>query len=124
MRCCAPTATLARWILPRAIATGMRSKNSRLGSRHTEVEVAQSAIDSAKSAAAEKPNDGVVARREHHPGYYLISEGRHALEAKLGFRAPVRDWIARANKAAGIKGYLGTIAVVTAVIVACGAGCN
>ena len=91
-----------------------------LGSRHTEVEVAQSAIDSAKSAAAEKTNDGVVARREHHPGYYLISEGRHGLEAKLGFRAPVRDWIARANKAAGIKGYLGTIAVVTAVIVACG----
>jgi len=91
-----------------------------LGSGHTEVEVAQSAIDSAKSAAAEQPNDGVVARREHHPGYYLISEGRYALEAKLGFRAPVRDWIARANKAAGIKGYLGTIAVVTAAIVACG----
>ncbi len=91
-----------------------------LGSGHTEVEVAQSAIDSAKSAAAELPNDGVVARRENHPGYYLISEGRHALEAKLGFRAPVRDWIARANKTAGIKGYLGTIAVVTAVIVACG----
>jgi cyclic beta-1,2-glucan synthetase len=29
---------------------------------------------------------------------------------------PVRDWIARANAAAGIWGYLGTIAVVTAVI--------
>jgi cyclic beta-1,2-glucan synthetase len=91
-----------------------------LGSGHTETEVAQSAIDSAQNAAAEKPNDGVVARREHHPGYYLISEGRHAFEAKLGFRAPLRDWIARANAAAGIKGYLGTIAVVTAVIVACG----
>ncbi|MGA9724355.1 MAG: glucoamylase family protein [Candidatus Binatus sp.] len=90
------------------------------GSGHTEIEVAQSAIDSAKNAEAEKPNDGVQARREHHPGFYLISEGRHALEAKLGFRAPVGDWIARANKAAGIKGYLGTIAVVTAVIVECG----
>ncbi len=92
-----------------------------LGSGHTEIEVAQSAIDSAKSAAAEKPNgDGVIARREHHPGYYLISEGRHQLEEKLGFHAPLRDWIARANAAAGIKGYLGTIAVVTALIVACG----
>jgi cyclic beta-1,2-glucan synthetase len=90
------------------------------GSGHTEIEVAQSAIDSAKSAEAEKPNDGVKARREHHPGYYLISEGRHALEAQLGFRAPVRDWIARANAAAGIKGYLGTTAVVTAVLVAGG----
>jgi cyclic beta-1,2-glucan synthetase len=88
------------------------------GSGHSEIEVAQSAIDSAKSAASE--NGGVAAGREHHPGYYLISEGRHALETKLGFRAPVRDWIARANAAAGIKGYLGTIAVVTALIVACG----
>ncbi len=62
----------------------------------------------------------MVARRAHHPGYYLISDGRPTLEAKLGFRAPVHDWIARANRAAGIKGYLGTIAVVTAAIVACG----
>ncbi|MGC2494223.1 GH36-type glycosyl hydrolase domain-containing protein [Candidatus Binatus sp.] len=91
-----------------------------LGSGHTEIEVAQSSIDLAKSAAAETSTDGVAARRNHHLGYYLISEGRHALEAKLGFRAPVRDWIARANKAAGIKGYLGTIAAVTALIVACG----
>ncbi|HXN14275.1 MAG TPA: protein ndvB, partial [Candidatus Acidoferrales bacterium] len=91
-----------------------------LGSGRTEVEVAQSAIDSAQSAAAEKPKDGAPDRRAHHPGYYLISQGRPALEAKLGFRAPVRDWIARANKKAGIEGYLGTIAVVTAVIVALG----
>ncbi len=92
-----------------------------LGSGHTEVEVAQGAIAAAKGAASEAPSgDGVRARREHHPGYYLISEGRHALEAQLGFRAPVRDWIARANTAAGIKGYLGTIAVVCAIIVACG----
>ena len=91
------------------------------GSGHSEVEVAQSAIAAAKGAVSEEPNgDGVRTRREHHPGYYLISRGRHALEEELGFRAPVRDWIARANAAAGIKGYLGTIAVVTAAIVACG----
>ena len=36
---------------------------------------------------------------------------------QLGFRAPLRDWIARANAAAGILGYLGTIAVVSAIIV-------
>jgi cyclic beta-1,2-glucan synthetase len=91
------------------------------GSGHAEIEVAQSAIAAASGAACEVPGgDGVKARRRHHPGYYLISEGRHALEGKLGFRAPVRDWIARANAAAGIKGYLGMIAVVTAVIVADG----
>jgi len=91
------------------------------GSKHTEIEVAQSAIAAAKDAVAGEPNgDGARTRRAHHPGYYLISRGRHVLEEKLGFRAPVRDWIARANAAAGITGYLGTIAAVTAAIVACG----
>jgi cyclic beta-1,2-glucan synthetase len=89
------------------------------GSGHTEIEVAQSAIDSARGAASEVPDgNGVSVRRRHHPGYYLISEGRHLLEEQLGFRAPVRDWMARANAAAGIAGYLGTIAAVTGVIVA------
>src|SRR4029077_8637132 len=69
------------------------------GSGHTEIEVAQSAIDTAKSASAEKPNsNGALARREHHPGYSVIAERRHALETTLGFRAPFGDWIARANK--------------------------
>ncbi len=75
-----------------------------LGSKHTEIEVAQSSIDLAKSAAAETSTDGVAARRNHHLGYYLIAEGRHALEKKLGFHPPVRDWLARADAAAGIEG--------------------
>ena len=92
------------------------------GSGHTEIEVAQSAIAAAGSAPAhtEASGDGATTRREHDPGYYLISRGRHSLEEQLGFRAPVRDWIARANAAAGIMGYLGTIAAVSAIIVACG----
>ena len=77
------------------------------GSGHTEIEVAQDAIAAAKRAAPEGPNrDGATARREHDPGYYLISRGLHAFEKELGFRAPIRDWIARANAAAGIIGYL------------------
>ena len=91
------------------------------GSGHTEIEVAQFAIAAAKRAAPEGPNrDGATARRERDPGYYLISRGLHALEKELGFRAPIRDWIARANAAAGIIGYLATIAVVSAVILADG----
>jgi len=90
------------------------------GSGHTEIEVAQRAIAAARGAAAEENGDGARTRRAHHPGYYLVSGGRRALEAKLGFRAPVHDWIARANAAAGIMGYLSTIAIVTATIVACG----
>ena len=59
-----------------------------------------------------------TARREQDPGYYLISKGRHALEKELGFRAPISDWMVRANAAAGILGYLGTIAIVGAFILA------
>ena len=89
------------------------------GSGHTEIEVAQAAIAAAKRAAPEGPNrDGATARRERDPGYYLISRGLHALEKELGFRAPIRDWIARANAAAGIIGYLATITVVSTVILA------
>ncbi|WP_370655528.1 GH36-type glycosyl hydrolase domain-containing protein [Candidatus Binatus sp.] len=89
------------------------------GSGHTEIEVAEHAIAAAKRAAPEGPNrDAATARREHDPGYYLISRGLHAVEKELGFRAPIRDWIERANAAAGIKGYLGTIAVVSALILA------
>ena len=89
------------------------------GSGHTEIEVARAAIAAAKRAVREGPNrDGATARRERDPGYYLISRGLPALEKELGFRAPIRDWIARANAAAGIIGYLATIAVVGAVILA------
>ena len=89
------------------------------GSGRSEIEVARLAISATRNAAAEGPNrDGATARRERDPGYYLISRGRHALEAEIGFRALVRDWIVRANAAAGILGYLGTIAVVSAIILA------
>jgi len=89
------------------------------GSGHTEYEVAQHAIAAAKRAVPEGPNrNGATAGREHDAGYYLISRGLHAVEKELGFRAPIRDWIARASAAAGIIGYLGTIAVVSAVILA------
>ena len=90
------------------------------GSRHTEIEVAQLAVAAAGRAAPEGPNrDGATVRREQDPGFYLImSRGRAAVEKELGFRAPVRDWIARANAAVGILGYLGTIAVVGVILLA------
>ena len=92
------------------------------GSGHTEIEVANSAIAAANRAAPEGPGrDATTARREHDPGYYLISRGLHAFERELGFRAPIGDWIARANAAAGIVGYIGTIALLSAVILGCGA---
>ncbi|MGD0120046.1 MAG: glucoamylase family protein [Candidatus Binatus sp.] len=93
-----------------------------LGSHKTETEIAQSAIAAARDAkaSADQSGNGASARREHDPGYYLISEGRPALEQQVGYRAPMREWTARADADAGIAGYLGTIAIVSAVIVAAG----
>ncbi|MEA2680093.1 MAG: cyclic beta,2-glucan synthetase, partial [Candidatus Binataceae bacterium] len=89
------------------------------GSGHSEIEVAEHAIAASKRAAPEGPSrDGATARRERDPGYYLISRGRDALEKELAYRAPIRDWIGRATEAAGIFGYVGTIALVSAIIVA------
>ena len=89
------------------------------GSGHTEIKVARLAIAAAKRAAPEGPNrDGATARREHDPGYYLISRGRHAIERELGFCARFRDRVVRAGTAAGIRGYIGTIAAVSTLILA------
>jgi cyclic beta-1,2-glucan synthetase len=92
------------------------------GSRKTEIAVAQSAVAAASKATTpfEQSGNGARARRERDPGYYLISEGRPALEKAVGYHAPVREWAARADADAGIAGYLGTIVIVTAVIVAGG----
>ena len=119
MRCCAPTATLPRWIFPRAISYRHAIEDLARGSGHTEIEVALLAIAAAKRAAPTGPGrDAATVRREQDPGYYLISRGRPAVEQGLGFRAPLSQWIARASAAAGIPGYLGTIAVVNAFFLA------
>src|SRR6185437_2179947 len=89
------------------------------GSGHTEIEVAQLAIATAGRAAPQGPGrEGATVRREHDPGYYLISSGRRSIERQLGFRAHLRDWIVRANAADGLLGYLGTIAAVSTIVLA------
>ena len=56
--------------------------------------------------------------REQDPGYYLIGKGRLAFEKALGFHISINGWLVRANAAVGISGYLGVIAIITAIIVA------
>jgi cyclic beta-1,2-glucan synthetase len=87
------------------------------GSGHAELEVARRAVLAAKRArpASRSAGDGTTTRREQDPGYYLIARGRRAFEKDLGFRPPRKEWVARAYGAAGILGYLGTIALVTAL---------
>ncbi len=85
------------------------------GSAHAELDVAERAMLAAKRArSAPRSGDAATTGRVRDPGYYLISRGRRRLEKALGFRVPMRDWLVRASAAAGILGYLGTIAIVTA----------
>ncbi len=89
------------------------------GSMHSELEVARLALQAAKRAGDDPQNDGdTTPARERDPGYYLIAKGRRTFEKELGFRVPVRGWLARANSVIGIAGYLGVIAVISVIIVA------
>jgi len=90
------------------------------GSGHTELAVAQRALLAAQRATRQESLAGADAdsRREQDTGYYLISKGRRAFERELGFRVPMKEWIVRTYAATGIFGYLGTIAIVTTLLLA------
>ena len=82
-------------------------------SDHTEIEVAQWAVQRAQTA-----EDFVQNGPEMDPGYYLISKGRPGFEKQLGFRVPLRLWFERAAVATGMRGYLITVAFVIGLILA------
>ena len=48
--------------------------------------------------------------REREPGYYIVAEGRQELERKLAYAVPWNQRLARWTRAAGIGGYVGSIA--------------
>ena len=89
------------------------------GSDHTEIEIAQRAVHRAKRARAEpRVNGQPFEERQTDPGFYLISQGRRAFERELGFRVHWRRWLLRLYVRAAVPGYLGTIAILTAIILA------
>ncbi len=65
-------------------------------------------------------HDGDKSNQDRYtePGYYLISRGRPAFEKELGFRVSGKHRLLRLYIRAAIPGYLGTIAIVTAMILA------
>jgi cyclic beta-1,2-glucan synthetase len=88
-------------------------------SRHSELEVARRAVSQAKSRRAEAqgatdPSAGRIA----DPGYYLIAHGRLAFERELGFRTPIKTWLRRAYVTQATSRYLGTLAIVSGLILA------
>ena len=42
-------------------------------------------------------------------------KGGASIEKELGFRVPMSEWLVRANAAAGILGYVGAIAIISAI---------
>jgi len=82
------------------------------GSGHTEVEVALSA--SAKADEGRIADQGPAGE----PGHYLIASGRMEFERTLGVRVPLAGRLRRAYAAAATPGYLGTLALATAVVLA------
>ncbi len=89
------------------------------GSSASELEIVEFAITAAERAGLGRAGcDQVTASRKQDPGYYLIGKGRKQIEKQIGFRAPVKDWLIRASLAAGISGYLATIAMFSVLAVA------
>jgi cyclic beta-1,2-glucan synthetase len=89
------------------------------GSGLSELEVARRALAAARRSGSEPTEAGEAkAPREQDPGHHLISAGRRAFERELGFHPPIRGWFGRTIAAAGILGYLGSIAVLTFTLIA------
>ncbi len=88
------------------------------GSGLSEVEVARRATSSAIQARSADDPDPARAARQQDPGYYLISDGRTAFERELRVRVPVGARLRRAYVRAALYGYVGTIALVTTLILA------
>ena len=89
------------------------------GSNHSEIDVARAALIIAKRAEADQQTGAAEPDpRWRDPGYYLIGQGRRAFEKKLGFRVAMKDWLVRANAAAGISGYLAAVAFTAGLLLA------
>ena len=93
------------------------------GSNHSEMEVARQVVRRVKQAASGTSDgshnaDRSSQERQTEPGYHLISRGRPAFERELGFHVSWKHRLLRFYVRTAVPGYLATIAVVTAVILA------
>jgi cyclic beta-1,2-glucan synthetase len=89
------------------------------GSRRSELEVARAVMLHAQRAPVTGgPRDDAHDARRHEAGYYLIGSGRPEFEAALGFRAAPTRRLLRLYVAAAIPAYLGSIALLTAAVLA------
>ncbi|HEX5148649.1 MAG TPA: hypothetical protein VFW02_06170, partial [Candidatus Limnocylindrales bacterium] len=88
------------------------------GSGRSELEVAREAVAMAEASSTADDLDPSEASRRGDPGYYLLSDGQTMLERALDYRVPAAGRLRRAYIRAGTKGYVGTLALVTVLILA------
>ncbi len=99
-------------------------ENLARGSEHSEIEVARRVVRRARQGVRgpgeDSPHDSSspVEERQTEPGYYLISRGRPAFERELGFHLSWKHWLLRLYVRSAVPGYLATIVVMTAMILA------
>jgi cyclic beta-1,2-glucan synthetase len=88
------------------------------GSDRTEIEIAEAVLE----RAAEAPVAPGVAAEDGRParardlGFWLVDAGRRPFEREVGYRPPIRTWLRRAYTALATPGYLGTIALLSALL--------
>lgn len=80
------------------------------GSSASELEVAKAALGLARSQS--------IDRRRSDPGFFLLGEGRHELEAEVGFRPGAGLRLSRLVRSIPATVYIGSIAVVAAIALA------
>ncbi len=85
------------------------------GSPHTEWEIASLAVETAHRAGM-NAGAGATSARIADPGYYLIGQGRRTFQADVECCVTIRSRLVRANTAIGVSGYIGAVAVITALI--------
>src|SRR3984957_489611 len=88
------------------------------GTSYSEVEIARRAVQRAKRSSVMLQGDTGEEDRYADAGYYLISHGRLDFERELGFRVPWKRRFLRLYVRAAVPGYLGTILLTTAIVLA------
>jgi cyclic beta-1,2-glucan synthetase len=89
------------------------------GAHHSEIEIARRALHRAKQAQTAHNGDAPGRLNQTgDPGYYLISKGRVEFERELGYREPWKQKLLRLYIKTAVPGYLGTILVLSSVILA------
>src|SRR5260370_18962262 len=109
--------------LAREHTEGMSEEVLSRGPSHSEMEVEKRVVRRVKQAMpdpCEGPHNGKKPDQDRRtePGYYLISRGRPAFERELDFHVSWKRWLLRSYIRAAVPRYLGTIAIVTPMILA------